>query len=165
MIKQFLVLALFAMPFLAQAQVIPPETDQSTEFRKSIFGLGISGGPATGLGISFRHHLPSPFSYQVIGGIVNVSGRLLYDIGGDIQYDVIRSSAGRFFIAGGAAYFYAARHGENNVMEAPGRLGVGLGGEFAKIPGVHSQVELMFTYFSDGTILPLPQLGLHYYFN
>jgi len=41
---------------------------------------------------------------------------------------------------------------------------LGVGGEFLVTPGLHATTELFFTYFTDGTILPLPQLGFHYYF-
>jgi hypothetical protein len=49
-------------------------------------------------------------------------------------------------------------------MEGPGRLGFGMGGELYASSGIHTTLELLFTYFDDGTVLPLPQLAFHYYF-
>ena len=50
-------------------------------------------------------------------------------------------------------------------MTAPTRGGVGIGGEWVMSGGLHFLAEGMFTFFSDGTILPLPQVGIYYYFN
>jgi hypothetical protein len=145
-----------------QAQVVLPERDEPDP-GESVFGLGLFGGAASGLGLSFRHHLPSTISYQITGGIVKIDERLSYDIGGEVQFDLARSPNSRFFIAGGLGYYYSGKS-DGNEMEAPARAALGIGGEFALSTGIHTSVEAMFTYFSDGTVLPLPQLGFHYYF-
>ena len=144
------------------AQVVLPERG-TPEPSESVFGLGLFGGAATGLGLSFRHHLPSTFSYQITGGIVKINERLSYDIGVEGQADLARSSSSRFFVGGGFGYYYSGKS-DGNEMEAPARAALGIGGEFAMSPGIHTTVEAMFTYFSDGTVLPLPQFGFHYYF-
>jgi hypothetical protein len=147
---------------VAGAQVILPERGREPGLRENVFGLGLWGGPATGLGLSFRHHLPSQVSYMITGGIIKVDEKLSYDIGVEGQFDLARSSTNRFFVAAGFGYFYSGK--ETNRMNAPTRLGLGIGGEFAVSPGIHTTIEAMFTYFSDGNVLPLPQLGFHYYF-
>jgi hypothetical protein len=152
----------FAMPIIANAQVVLPEKSPAG-LRENVFGLGFFGGPATGLGLSFRHHLPSAFSYQITGGIIKANGRLRYDIGAEAQYDLARTASSRFFVAGGFGYYYAGASGTNE-MEGPTRIGLGIAGEFATTAGLQTTVEVLFTYFSDGTVLPLPQLGFHYYF-
>ena len=146
----------------SHAQVILPERGREPGLHESVFGLGLWGGPATGLGLSFRHHLPSQLSYMVTGGIIKVDEKLSYDIGLDIQFDLARGLSNRFFVAGGFGYYYSGKNG--NEMDAPSRLAIGIGGEFAVTPGIHTTIEAMFTYFSDGNVLPLPQLGFHYYF-
>lgn len=145
------------------AQVVLPDRDQETALREQVFGLGFAGGPASGIGLSFRHHLASPFSYQLTGGIIKAGDRLLYAFGGEGQVDLVRGVSNRLFVVGGIGYYYSSKLDENE-LEAPGRLGLGIGGEFAVSPGLHTTVELLFTYFTDGTILPLPQIGFHYYF-
>lgn len=147
----------------SSAQVVLPDRDQETALREQVFGLGFAGGPASGIGLSFRHHLASPFSYQLTGGIIKAGERLLYAIGAEGQVDLVRGGSNRFFVGGGIGYYYSSKSDENE-LEAPGRLGLGVGGEFAVSPGLHTTVELLFTYFTDGTILPLPQVGFHYYF-
>jgi len=152
----------FLIVSLASAQVVLPEKGQEPGLRENVFGLGLWGGAATGLGLSFRHHLPSQLSYMVTGGIVKVDEKLSYDIGVEGQFDLARSETNRFFVAGGFGHYYSGKN--ENRMDAPTRIGLGIGGEFAVTPGIHTTIELMFTYFSDGNVLPLPQFGFHYYF-
>lgn len=147
----------------ATAQVIVPDRGQGTSLRTSVFGLGFAVGPATGLGLSFRHHLPSPFSYQIVGGIIKATDRLYYSVGAEVQYDLSRTPVMRFYAAGGMSYFYAGVSG-NNEMKGPGRVGAGIGIETGLPSGFNISADVLFTYFTDGTVLPLPQLGLHYYF-
>lgn len=154
---------LFFVAFAAaNAQVVLPEKGQEPGLQENVFGLGVWGGPATGLGLSFRHHLPSQLSYMVTGGIIKVDEKLSYDIGVEAQFDLARGGTNRFFVAGGFGYYYSGKNG--NEMNAPTRVGAGIGGEFAVTPGMHMTIELMFTYFSNGNVLPLPQIGFHYYF-
>jgi hypothetical protein len=157
----FLFLVFFAT--VARAQVVTPSPETERPLRQSVFGIGLFGGPAGGLGISFRHHLPSAFSYQVTGGIINVDDKLNYDIGIEAQFDLVRGPQGRFFVAGAGSYFYTGRDGVNE-MDGPGRFGLGVGGEAFVGAGFHASLDLLFTYFSDHTVLPLPQLGVFYYF-
>jgi hypothetical protein len=145
------------------AQVVMPDRGASAELKRNVFGLGFAGGPASGIGLSFRHHLPSIMSYQINGGIIKVDDRMSYTIGAEVQGDLARTQVARFFAVGGISYFYTGRTNHND-MDGPGRVGVGLGGEVYGGSGIHTTVELLFTYFSDGTVLPLPQIGFHYYF-
>ncbi|MBI5473167.1 MAG: hypothetical protein HY961_12560 [Ignavibacteriae bacterium] len=147
----------------AQAQVIMPSS-QNTSIRQNVFGLGFFGGASGGLGLSFRHHLPSPFSYQITGGIIKVDGKLRSDIGFEAQYDLARGGGTRFFVVGGIAYYYSGGDNKND-MTSPTRAGLGLGGEWVMSGGLHFVAEGVFTFFSDGNIFPLPQVGLYYYFN
>ena len=144
------------------AQVSTPNMEQNKKFGQSVFGLGVSAGFVSGFGLSFRHHLPKEFSYQVVFGIIKSGDKTLYNIGGEGQYDIIRAGETRFFVGGAAGYFYSG-NGSND-LEGPFRLGAGLGGEWKGIESFHVSGELLFTYFNDGTILPLPQVSAHYYF-
>jgi hypothetical protein len=147
----------------ASAQVVAPDDDAVPSPRENVFAMGLFAGPASGVGLSFRHHLPSPLSYQITGGIIKSDDHLSYSIGAELQYDIKKTSITRFFAAAGTSYFFSGKP-EENEMAAPGRLGAGIGGELHAGSGVHVMVDLLFTYFSDGTVLPLPQIGLHYYF-
>jgi hypothetical protein len=140
-----------------------PVPGRDPALRTNVFGLGLSGGAASGLGLSFRHHLPSTASYQLTGGIIKVNDRLYYSMGAELQYDLARGPVSRFFACTGAAYFYSGTSTHNELL-GPARLGVGIGGEYAGSYGLHVSGDLMFTYFTDGTVLPLPQVGIYYYF-
>lgn len=157
-------LALAALAVQTHAQVVLPERESAGGFPYHAFGLGIFLGPASGMGLSFRHHLPSTLSYQLTGGIIKVDERLQYAIGAELQMDLSRTSASRFFVAGAVGYYHAGSSSTNE-MKGPGRVGLGLGGEVFAGAGFHATGELIFTYFTDGTVLPLPQIGFHYYFN
>jgi hypothetical protein len=140
-----------------------PDREREPGLRTNVFGLGLAAGSASGMGLSFRHHLPSVASYQITGGIIKVDDRLSYSLGAELQFDLARGPVSRFFVGGGAAYFYSGTSSHNE-MVGPARLGVGIGGEYAGGAGLHVIGDLMFTYFSDGTVLPLPQIGVFYYF-
>jgi hypothetical protein len=143
------------------AQVSP--ANQSQHFQSPVFGLGLSASMVSGFGISFRQHFPSELSYQVVGGIIKTDTHLHYNLGGELQYDVFHGEATRFYTSGGLGYFYSGEEG-NNSLSAPLRIGIGIGGEWSNLASFHFASALMFTYFSDGTVLPLPQISAHYYF-
>ena len=148
----------------APGQAVITDRAQEAGMRRNVFGLGFAGGPASGLGISFRHHLPSTISYQLIGGVIKATDKLHYSIGTEIQFDLNRTTDLRFYAAGGLSYFFAGVEGHNE-MKGPGRIGLGVGVETGlRGSGFNISGDLLFTYFTDGTVLPLPQLAIHYYF-
>lgn len=147
----------------ANAQVVVSERGSQTSPTRNLFGLGIEGGPTTGLGLGFRHHLPAPFSYQFVGGVIKATDRLYYSVGAEFEYDLSRTSAVRFYAATAFAYFFSGIGGHNEMI-APTRAGLGIGVEGLAGGGFHMKGDLLFTYFSDGTVIPLPQIGVYYYF-
>jgi hypothetical protein len=144
------------------AQVVSGAGGRAEMPRVNIFGVGLFGGPTSGVGLSFRHHLPNPLSYQITGGIIK-QNEVDYAIGGELQFDIGRSPWNRIYTAVGIGYYYSGTS-ERNELSAPFRCGVGLGGEVLLGPGIHLSVELLFTFFSDNTVMPLPQAGVFYYF-
>ena len=96
-----ILLALVAVCPLASAQVSLPLEGGATAFPRNTYGMGLFAGYASGVGLSFRHHLPGRFSYQVTGGIIKHKDRLWYTIGGEVQFDLSRVSTYRVFVAGG----------------------------------------------------------------
>jgi hypothetical protein len=147
----------------AKSQVMTPNTSTQRELRESVFGLGLGAGFASGIGLSFRHHFPGRMAWQAVGGIVKTRDKLLYSVGGEIQFDVQRTASTRFFVAAAAGYYYSGDG--TNEMEAPGRIGLGVGGEIPIAESLGLSGEILFTYQTDGSVLPLPQAAIHYYFN
>jgi hypothetical protein len=157
-----IVFCFFLIASSAVAQVDVPTQERSKELGETVFGLGVSAGFLSGFGLSFRYHTSTAFSYQVVGGIIKADSRLSYDLGGLLQYNLVRGEKIRFYACGGAGYFYS---GENeNELEGPFRSGVGIGIEQARVEAFNFSAEFVFTFFSDGTVIPLPQVGAHYYF-
>jgi hypothetical protein len=161
--KLFLIAILVVIGFYeGTAQVAEPK--QNTEsIDKSVYGLGFSAGAASGFGLSFRHHMPGDFSYQIVAGVIKADNKTSYNIGGELQYDFVRGGTARFFGDGAMGYFYQGS--SSNELEGPFRIGIGIGGELRKLDPFYIAGELLFTYFTDGTVLPLPQISAHYYFN
>jgi hypothetical protein len=156
--------ALAGFAATVQAQAVLPEKGKDGGLRTGVFGLGFSAGPVSGVGLSFRHHLPGSFSYQLAGGIIKVDNTTAYAIGVEGQYDLIRNATSRFYAALGTG-FYHSGNGSHNDLAGPWRIGIGIGDELAIVSsGFHVSGELLFSYFNDGTVLPLPQIGVHYYF-
>lgn len=154
--------AVFISAPLLHAQVAVSNV-KGEAFGNSVHGLGFSGGPASGTGISYRYHTNGKTSLQAVLGIFKPKNTdTFYSFGVEFQQDLTRSNSARFFFAGATSYIYNGS-GSNN-YSAPFRVGFGLGGEFLIQDAVHFTFQGLFTYFSDGTILPLPQLAIHYYF-
>jgi len=163
--RGLLVLVAFALMCpAAAAQVSSPGESGAVGFTRSAYGLGLFAGYASGIGLSFRHHLPGRFSYQLTGGIIKQKDRLWYTFGAEGQFDLSRMSAYRVYVAAGAAYYFEGPENHNEV-EGPERIGLGVGGELSLGERFTLEADLLFTWFSDGTILPLPQAGIYYYFD
>jgi hypothetical protein len=157
------VLLVCALP--SPAQVTMPDRTTGQGVREQVFGLGFSVGFASGIGVTFRHHFPGKVSWEATGGVIKVDEKVNYSFGGELQLDLDRGTGGRFFASVAGGYYYSAPKGGNNTMAGPGRLGVGIGGELPIGGGFHMSGKLLFTWFSDGTILPLPGAGVAYYFH
>jgi hypothetical protein len=100
---------------------------------------------------------------MVTGGIIKTDDKTSSAVGGEIQFDVRRTESVRVYLAGGAGYYFSGDG--TNELESPFRAAFGVGGELALGMGFHGMLDVVFTYFSNGTVLPLPQAGLHYYFD
>lgn len=156
------VLILFLVPCVLLSQVSVTGDNRAENFDQSVYGLGFAGGSASGVGISFRDHFPSKVSLQLVFGILKDKVSTFVSTGAELQYDLVRGNSTRFYFGPAVGYFFNGS--DVNTFEAPTRAGIGLGGEFNICDALHVSVEGMFIFFSDGTIIPLPQASIHYYF-
>ncbi len=147
---------------ISNAQVTTSGLSRAEDLSKPVYGLGFSAGWASGIGLSFRSHLPSKSSLQAVFGIIKTSEKLSMSLGAEYQYDLVRNNTTRFFIVSGLSYFYYGVH--SNEVSGPFRFGAGIGGEFQVQDALHVSVEGVFVFFSDGRVIPLPQIAAHYYF-
>jgi len=152
----------FVFTSISLAQITTSGLSKAENLSKPVYGLGLSAGWGSGVGLSFRSHLPSKSSLQAVFGIIKTSNKLSMSVGGEYQYDLVRSNATRFFVASTIAYFYNGV--EKNEVAGPFRMGAGIGGEFHVDGALYITVEGVFVFFSDGRIYPLPQIAAHYYF-
>ncbi len=155
-------LTLIVVPALLLSQVNVTGVNKAESFDKSVYGLGFAGGPALGAGVSFRDHFPSRLSAQLVFGILKDNVNTFVSAGAEVQYDLVRGSTTRFYCGPSYGYFYNGSG--SNEFKAPSRFGIGIGGEFNIRDALHFAIEGTFVFFSDGTIIPLPQASLHYYF-
>jgi len=144
------------------AQVTTTGLARAEGLGQPVYGLGFAAGWASGIGISFRSHFPTKSSLQGVFGIIKTADKMSLSVGAEYQYDLARGNASRFYFAGGAGYFYQGV--DRNEVSGPARLGLGVGGEFQLQEGLHFSLAGLFTFFSDGRVIPLPQVALHYYF-
>ncbi|MFA5833220.1 MAG: hypothetical protein WDA22_07065 [Bacteroidota bacterium] len=157
------VVVLFSILVVTAEAQVAVSSVKGDAFGKNIYGLGFSGGPASGIGLSYRYHTEGKTSLQAILGIFKPKNTdTFYSFGAEFQQDLTRSNAARFFFGAASSYIYNGSGG--NKYTAPFRFGAGLGGEFLLQDAVHLTFQGLLTYFSDGTMLPLPQLSFHYYF-
>jgi len=150
---------------MLRAQVIGSGPGQPVELGRTVLGLGGAIGLAGGIGVSFRQHFPTVVSYQIVGGIIKPDTHLSYDVGFELQADIMKGTYNRFYLCGATGYFFNGEGGENE-LAAPWRVGLGVGSEWANFntSQFHVSLEVLLTYFNDDTVIPIPQLGVHYYF-
>jgi len=164
-VKSFCSIILIAVLIVSTktvSQVSIQGNQRAEDLGKNVYGLGVSVGPASGIGISFRDHLPSKMSFQIVGGIIKSGDKTSSSIGAEFQYDLVRASKTRLYFGPSAGYFYSGSG--SNTYAGPFRLGIGVGGELNVATTVNISLEGVFVYFSNGDISPMPQIACHYYF-
>lgn len=161
-----LILALLFFLSDAHAQVTDSDAqiEHPKHFSENVFGIGLHASLVTGMGISFRHRIANTaVAYQINGGILKLSDTYYYDIGGEFQFDLSASDDNRVFLIVGLGYYYKGI--SVNDLSTPIRIGAGGGYEFsiARQLGVSLGV-LVMGFLPGGSILPLPQIGMHFFF-
>ncbi len=164
-ISFFIYLMLLASRTVAQVNVSTEDIERPRHFSENIFGVGLHGSLVTGFGLSFRQRFAgTAIAYQINGGIIKVNSFLYYDIGGELQFDLSGSDFDRIYVIGGIGYYYSGENGKND-LKTPLRIGIGLGYEYAFTRQIGISLGLLISgFFPNGDILPLPQIGIHYFF-
>ncbi len=162
----------------AQQQTVTPTTVvvQPTEedifLTQDMWGVGVYGGLLSGIGLSGRYHPKGRVGIQLTAGAMKFS-ELAYDVGAEGQFDFDSKGRSRFYGYLGLGFYYVEKttkdaatgtEKKENKLDGPLRLGLGVAYEWAVSPKLIFNLNAAFTYFTDGTILPLPQAGLIYYF-
>ena len=152
-------------PELAKSQTTETnsEAGRTMEFQHDLYGVGIYASLCDGMGLSFKHHLAEiPVAYQVTAGVIKSGNLVVWDLGLEGQYDLSVGQNRVYALLGMGTYHYDAS--VDNPL-GPTRFGLGLGYELQASHAIGLSLNLMVTVFvPSGTILPLPSVGVHYYF-
>jgi hypothetical protein len=168
-----------------QTTITAGEAGVQRVFADNYMGVGLGASFVSGVGLTLKDHLPySPIAIQITGMPFKDGNVGMYDIGGELQYDLFLGATRLYLVAGGGYYYYndgsngdnSNRYGTNsnnsntnnstaNELNSPYRLGFGLGYEIPYGRSVGMTLNLMFTAFMpSGDILPTPSIGFVGYF-
>ena len=149
---------------IAQVGDNDTQVPRPKHFADNIFGIGLHASLVTGMGISFRQRIANTaVAYQINGGVLKFSSTYLYDIGGEFQFDLSGSDNDRVYLIAGLGYYYKGM--SVNDLTTPIRIGAGGGYEFSMTKQIGLSLGvLIMAFLPGGNILPLPQIGMHFFF-
>lgn len=169
-IAVFLLLVLSAASATAQV-AFDRERDQA---------FGVIAGPVSGAGAMYQEILPTALGYRVAFLGWKFGDSSFLDVGVSGLRVLSDDGQRRVYLVGGASYWRRSeeetvplrddqgnRIGQREVDDVDDSVGLGFGVGIDLPFGVRGGLSLegVFTYWTDsGDLLPLPQVGLHYYF-
>jgi hypothetical protein len=151
--------------------------DRPYYMQKAHWGIGAQAGLMSGMGVGVRFHPLGRFGVQLAGGAISGGEGLAGNVGIEGQYDFDWRDRSRFFGFIGMGLY---TNGEEELtvaagtweqgkedprLDSPFRAGVGLAYEWDISNTLIFSASVAFTYFSEGTFIPLPQVGLYYLFD
>ncbi len=164
----------------AQTGTSASDTGNRANILESVFGLGANFSPLSGMGLSVRQHLAAKLSWMVDGYYAKTTDGSNYSYGLELQYDLILKDRVRFYVLGGASYYYGNQRFtaynsadgsqydafSGNTFTGPTRLGGGFGIETNLIGDDFCILaDLVFvSYQPTGEFIPSASGGVHYYF-
>ena len=163
-ISAIVFLLLFASHAYTQVNISDSSVPTPKHFSQNVFGIGLHASLVTGMGISFRQRIAgTAVAYQINGGILKLSNVSYYDIGGEFQFDLSGGDDDRVYVDLGLGYYFKGKI--TNDLTTPLRIGAGIGYEFSLTKQIGVSLGLLIMGFlPGGNILPLPQIGAHYFF-
>ena len=164
----------------AQTGITAADTSRA-KIKESVFGLGANFSPLSGIGLSVRQHFVNKFSWMVTGYFARADAGTDYSYGAELQYDLILKDRIRFYVCGGAGFYYDDQPQSSTVQHrgdtlfipaytntylGPTRLGGGFGIETNMIGDDFCiMMNLLFiSYQPIGDFQPFGSVALHYYF-
>ena len=122
--------------------------------------IGLAAGYSSGTGLSFRWPAFPQVMMGLTGAIWKQDGNTDWNLGLDLHLVLRQAHRTRFYVGASAA---ADRDGGDSETWWNASLGGGM--EFIIVPRVVLKADLGFTWRQkNDDILPLPQLGIYYYF-
>lgn len=174
----FVLLFAFALATASNAQNTPvslrqsetvqlrfaPEDEGNPFLTADMWAVGLQAGLISGSGLGVRFHPVGRFGAQLVGGGIKLGDLTTYAFGVEGQFDFDVMGRSRFYGYVGTGLYYVKDKDEKK-LDGPWRLGLGVAYEWSISRKLIFNASGAITYFSDGTVLPTPQLGLWYYFN
>jgi hypothetical protein len=144
---------------------LAPEGETNAFLTSDMWAVGLQAGLMSGTGLGVRFHPMGRFGGQFVGGGIKTGERTAYSFGLEGQFDFDVMDRSRFYgYLGGGFYHSKVTDGDN--IKAPWRFGLGVAYEWSISRKLIFNASGALTFFSNGEgVLPLPQVGLWYYFN
>ena len=152
----------------AQADSTPPKPPNTSLAAKldqqDFFGVGLQIGLATGSGVSVQYSMSNRFALEINGGYLAVQDPV-WSVGFEAQFLLNNTSRSRFYALAGMSV-NSVSAADTNKLDAPTRIGIGVGYGYFVSKHLCLAVELPLTIFleTDPLVLPLPQFQMLYYF-
>ena len=132
------------------------------------FGIGLNVGLVSGAGISGRGTFPGGFVAQGTFFVMTLSDWTHFNIGGEVQYSLIRNPDWRLYSLLGMGYYSSTTDDTTkpgNQIANPFRTGLGIGYEWFVGRQFVVSIAGALTYFpKTGEVLPIPEIGFFFYF-
>lgn len=137
----------------------------------SYYAIGLNVGLLSGAGLAGRASWPGGFAAQFAFWAMSVPGSKYsthFNIGAEAQYAFASNRSGRLYSLLGFGYYdtgYQDTAFSGNAVANPFRFGFGIGYEAFTTPNLALAASLAITFFPvTEEFIPIPQLGLFYYF-
>ena len=172
----FAILLASVAPLAAQIQeatAVPITTPQEErdlyKDRETLWAIGLHGGLLSGMGLGLRMNYSQRFGFQLVGGAMTWKDKFVYSVGFEGQFDFDTAKRSRLYALAAVGFYDNGEEepkpgDEDKRLKGPLRAGLGVGYEWAVSDKMVLMANGAFTYFSNGSFLPLPQLGIFYYF-
>lgn len=164
------IFSLFVIPELGQAQTPSAPDEPGIEPAKSdmYYGIGLNASLLSGAGLSGRVLFSNRFGLQLTTFVLALSDMTHFNIGVEGQYSFTQGEVGRLYGLAGLGYYLTTKSDSTkpgNRVAEPVRLGLGVGGDLYLVGNLAVDGSLAFHWFvATGKVLPLPSIGMHYYF-
>ncbi|HEY3875940.1 MAG TPA: hypothetical protein VGM92_10720 [Candidatus Kapabacteria bacterium] len=182
-------LAMISYSASAQTAITAGEAGVQRVFANNFYGVGFGASFVSGMGLTLKDHFAySPVSFVVTGMPFKIGDFQMYNIGGELQYDLYLAETRLYLVAGAGYYYYndgsnttdnthgvsnnnsngfntTTNNSTSNELSSPFRAGFGLGYEMPFGRNVGMSLNLTFTAFMpSGDIIPTPSIGFIGYF-
>ncbi|HEY3875941.1 MAG TPA: outer membrane beta-barrel protein [Candidatus Kapabacteria bacterium] len=167
-----ILIAIFSTASRSQTGATAEDSLGQTAISKTIYGLGLNFSTLSGLGVSGKIHFDHHLSAMVTGYVSKSSDETYYNLGLELQYDLMVRDRTRLYAMAGYSHWYDNSgydsYDDGYVYSPPAtdHFGAGFGLELNFISDdlcIDGSVALVSNQPS-GDLTIYPAIGTHYYF-